>query len=111
VRLVPLTERGGIDLNDSTLDKGVGSDQLVVGGVVDNANDTSLAGDSLRSPRKVSSLESQGTVLQVATTNPDGVNSLGAQLGHSWLTAEFEFSLLAVLGTFAGWSYEIKKDK
>lgn len=35
MRLVPLTEGSGIDFNDGTLDQGLGSEQLVVGGVVD----------------------------------------------------------------------------
>jgi hypothetical protein len=34
VRLVPLTEGGGIDLDDGTLDERVGTDELVVGCVV-----------------------------------------------------------------------------
>merc|ERR1711924_538390 len=34
VLLVPLLERGCIDLDDATLHQGVGADQLVVGGVV-----------------------------------------------------------------------------
>ena len=35
VRLVPLTEGGGIDLDDSTLHEGVGTDKLVVRRIVD----------------------------------------------------------------------------
>jgi len=35
VGLIPLPEGGGIDLDDGALDEGVGSDELVVGGVVD----------------------------------------------------------------------------
>jgi len=34
VGLVPLSEGGRIDLDDSTLDEGVGTDQLVVGSIV-----------------------------------------------------------------------------
>lgn len=34
VGLVPLSEGGGIDLDDGSLDEGVGSDKLVVGSVV-----------------------------------------------------------------------------
>ena len=33
--LIPLAERSGIDLDDGALDKGVRSDEFVVGGVVD----------------------------------------------------------------------------
>jgi hypothetical protein len=35
VSLIPLPERGSIDLEDAALDESVGSDKLVVGGVVD----------------------------------------------------------------------------
>jgi len=98
VGLVPLTEGGGIDLDDGALDEGVSSDQLVVGRVVDDADDTSLTGDPLGAPGKVAGFESQGTVLQVATTHSDRVDSLGAQLGHRRLSAQLKFSLLAVLG-------------
>jgi hypothetical protein len=34
VRFIPLAERRGINLNDSTFDKCVGSNELVIGGVV-----------------------------------------------------------------------------
>jgi len=36
--LIPLPEGGGIDLDDSALDKGVGSDKFIVGGVVCDTN-------------------------------------------------------------------------
>ena len=50
MRFIPLPEWGGIDLDDGALDEGVGTDQLVVGRVVDDRDDTRLAGDSLGSP-------------------------------------------------------------
>ena len=37
VLLVPLTERSSIDLDNAVLHQGVGTDQLVVGGVVQNS--------------------------------------------------------------------------
>lgn len=45
--LKPLPERGGIDLDDGALDEGVCANQLVVGGIVDDADDPRLAGDML----------------------------------------------------------------
>ena len=45
VLLIPLSEGGCIDLDDGALHQGLGADQLVVGCVVDNIQDTSLAGD------------------------------------------------------------------
>jgi len=50
VGLVPLSEWGGIDLDDSGLGEGVCSDEFVVGWMVGHNNDTDLAGDSLRCP-------------------------------------------------------------
>ena len=44
VGLVPLTEGGRINDDDGILHKGLGTDELVVGGVVDNVDDTGLPG-------------------------------------------------------------------
>lgn len=45
--LVPLSERSGIDLDDGGAGEGVRADEFVVGGVVDDTNDTGLLGDTL----------------------------------------------------------------
>ena len=58
VRFVPLTERRGVDGDDGVLDEGLGSDQLVVAGVVDGVDDTRLASDRLGSPREVAGVQS-----------------------------------------------------
>lgn len=50
VGLVPLSERRGIDLDDSGFGKGVGTDQLVVRRVEDDTDHADLAGNALRSP-------------------------------------------------------------
>lgn len=170
VGLVPLTEGGGVNLNDGRLDEGLGTEELVVGRVValewsvivlprqdekegqaefsvaraspstsrtvsdiacllvplvapgllldfacallvqprpsfpsiptHDVQETSLAGSSLGSPREVAGVKTDSTVLDVATTGADGVDALsGVELGHSSLTAELEFSLLAVVRT------------
>lgn len=44
VLLVPLLEGGGINLDDGSLNEGVGTDQLVGGGVVSHTEDTGLTG-------------------------------------------------------------------
>ena len=62
VRLVPLAERGGVDLDDGRLDEGVGADHLVVRRVVDDAENARLAGDALAGPRVVAVVRAQGTV-------------------------------------------------
>lgn len=44
VAFVPLSEWGGIDDNDSVLHQSLGADQFVVGCVVNDIDDTGLAG-------------------------------------------------------------------
>lgn len=92
--LVPLTEGRGIDLDDGGLGQGVGADQLVVGGVVGDDDDTGLAGAALRGPGKVARVETQSTVLVVAAAGADGVDSLGTDTGVGLLTAGLESALL-----------------
>lgn len=94
------TERSSIDLNDSVLDKGLGADKLVVGGVVNDIKDTSLGGVVLRTPREVAGLEAESTLLQVATHATDVVDtnglSISDKLGVGSGAAELKLSLLLV---------------
>ena len=94
VGLVPLTEGGGIDLDDGAAGQGVGSDKLVVGRVVGDGDDTGLAGAALGGPGEVAGVETQGTVLVVTATGADGVNTLGANTGVGTLATGFESALL-----------------
>jgi len=69
VSQVPLSERSTIDLDDGALDQSVGSDQFVVGGVVDDLEDLSLSGDLFRRPGEVTGVELEGLELVVTTSN------------------------------------------
>ena len=42
--LIPLAEGGGIDLNDAVLNQCVCADEVIVGGIVDDAKNTSFTG-------------------------------------------------------------------
>ena len=94
VGLVPLTEGGGIDLDDGRLGEGVGADELVVGRVVDDTDDTGLAGDTLRAPGEVAGVEAKGTVLVVTAAGTDEVDTLGTDTGLGLLTSGLESALL-----------------
>ena len=96
VRLVPLAERRSVDLDDAALDERVGADELVVGRVVDDADDAGLAGRVLAAPGEVARLEAEGAVLEVATTRADGVDALSAELGSRGLTTSLVLPLLTV---------------
>lgn len=90
VGLVPLSEGGGVDLDNGGLGEGVGADQLVVRRVVGDNDHADLTGDTLRSPGEVARVETQGTVLLVTTAGADEVDSLGANTGVGWLTTLLE---------------------
>jgi hypothetical protein len=77
VRFVPLTEGSGIDLDNGTLDEGLGADKFVVGGVVDDINDTGLAGNGFRAPAEGTRVETESTEFAVSSTSTDGVDTLG----------------------------------
>lgn len=94
VGLVPLTEGGGVDLDDGRLGQGVGADELVVGRVVGDGDDARLAGRALRRPREVAAVETQSAVLAVAAAGADGVDTLGADTGLRGLAAGLESALL-----------------
>lgn len=94
VGLVPLSEGGGVDLDNGAAGQGVCADQLVVGRVVGDGNDTGLAGAALGGPGEVTGVEAQGTVLVVTATSADGVDSLGTNLGVGTLAASLESALL-----------------
>lgn len=94
VGLVPLAEGVGVDLDDGALGQGVGADELVVGRVVGDGDDTGLAGAALGGPGKVARVETQGSVLVVAATGTDGVDALGANTGVGALASSLESALL-----------------
>ena len=96
VSKVPLTEGLGINLDNRILHKGVGTDQLVVGGIVHNSDNSNLLGDGFRSPAEVSVVQTKSTVLDVSTTATNRVDLLvGKKPGHGWRTSQLKLSLLA----------------
>ena len=94
--LVPLTERSGIDLDNSRLGQGVGADELVVGRVEGDGNDADLAGNALGTPREVARVEAESAELAVTTTGTDKMDTLGANTGVGGLTTLLESSNVLV---------------
>jgi len=96
VRLVPLTEGGGIDLDDGGAGEGVGADELVVGRVKGDGDDADLAGDAFGAPGEVAGLEAEATELAIAATGAHEMDALGADTGVGGLAALLESSGLRV---------------
>lgn len=94
VGLIPLSERGSINVDNGRLGEGVGSDEFVVGRMESDDNHTDFAGNALRSPREVAGFETESTELSVATTGTDEMDSLGSDTGVGFLSAGFESALL-----------------
>ena len=95
---VPELEGGGVDGDDGVLDEGLGTDQLVGGGVVDDVEDTGGLGDGFGAPGEGATVEAEGAGLLVATAGADGVDTAGAELGVGGEAAHFVLSALAADG-------------
>ena len=93
---VPESEGVSINAHNSVLDESLGSDELVVGSVVNDIQNSSLARDSLRSPGEGTVSNAQGSVLHVSTTGTDVLDLSGTELGHSGHSSHLELSLFLV---------------
>lgn len=80
VVFVELFEGCCIDGDDAVLHQGLGTNQLVVRGVVNNIEDASLACGSLRSPSEVAGFQAESTKLAVSTTGSHKVDALASDL-------------------------------
>jgi hypothetical protein len=58
-------------VHNSVLDKGLSSDQFVVGGVVNHIQKSGSLGDLFRSPTEVAGVKFQGSVFVVGTSSSD----------------------------------------
>lgn len=99
MRLVPLAEGGGVDLDDGALDESVCADELVVRGVVLDAEDARLPGRRLGAPAEVARLEAERTELEVASPGSDGADAGSANLGHGCKTHTHDVSIALCGGT------------
>ena len=88
--LKPLSEGGSVDLDDGGLGEGVGTDEFVVGRVVDDTDDTGLLGYTLRAPREVTRVEAESTEFAVAATGADKMDTLSANTSIGGLATLLE---------------------
>ena len=97
---IPLGEGSGVDLDDTVLDEGVGPDKFVIGGIVDDVEDSGFARDSFGGPVEVALLESECSELEVASSDSDSSDPAGVrdEFGVGDGSGLFEGSLLFVDG-------------
>ena len=97
---IPFGEGSGIDGDDAVLDEGIGTDQLVVGCVIDDVDDSSFVSHGFRGPVEVSFLHSQSSEFVVASSHSDSSDSRLAveELGVGYGSCFFVGSLLLVDG-------------
>ena len=93
MRLVPLTERGGVDLDDGGFGKRVRADEFVVRRMEGHADDADFARYAFGAPGEVAGFESEGTVFGVTTTGADEMDTLGADTGVGWLATLLKSSV------------------
>lgn len=91
---IPLFKRSGVDLNDSRLRKSVCADELVVGRMESDDNDTDFPGNALGAPAEVAAVKTQSTVFGVAAAGADEMDALVADTGVGWLAALLEGSMV-----------------
>lgn len=80
VSFVELFEGRSIDGDDAVLHQSLGTDQLIVGGVVNNVENASLASGSLRSPCEVAGFQTESTELAISTASSYKVDALWSNL-------------------------------
>jgi hypothetical protein len=93
MRLIPLAERSGIDLDDGGLGEGVGTDELVVRRMVCDGDDTHFPRDALGAPAVVAGIQTQGTELAVAAAGAHQMDTFGTDTGLGRLTTLLESSM------------------
>ena len=69
-----------VDEHNTVLHQGLGTDQFVVGCIIDNIDYSCLACTTLRAPREVPHIQPQGPVFLVASPHTDCVYAAGASL-------------------------------
>lgn len=93
---VPESEGVGINAHNSVLDESLGTDELVVGSIVDDIQNTSLARDSLRAPGEGAGVNAESALLDVTSTATDMDQLLSTELGHGRDSSHLELSLFLV---------------
>ena len=86
MRFPPLTEGSSINLNNSRFNKSLSTNKFIVRSVINDINDTGLASDSFRTPRKVTEIKTKSTEFLVTSAYSYFMNSLNTKFGVGGLT-------------------------
>ena len=94
--LVPLSVRCAVDEHNTVLHQGLGTDQFIVGCIIDDINYSCLACTTLRAPGEAPHVQPQGSVLLVASPHTDCVYAAGANLCVGSRASQLILPLLVV---------------
>jgi hypothetical protein len=91
---IVLLEGGSINMDYAVFDDSLGSDKLVIGGIVNNVQKPGSLGDLFRSPSEVAGVKSKCSVLIVTTSASHRSDLLGSKLSGCWCPCHLKLSLL-----------------
>jgi len=94
--LIVVSEGGGIDLDDAVLHERLRTNQLVVGRVVHDIQDTGAAGAAFSPPAEVARVQRQSSEFEVASTDTHDVHLSLLELGVGSRTTHLILSFLLV---------------
>ena len=86
-------------MNHSGFGEGIGSDKFVVRRMERYSNNTDFLGYPFGAPRKVAGVKSKSTVLAIASSGSDEMDTFVSDTSISRLATSFKRSLFAVKGT------------
>ncbi len=103
MRLVPLSEGGGVDLHHGGSGEGVGADELIVGRVEGHDDHSHFAGHSLGAPAEVAGVDAEGAVFGVAAAGAHEMDAFVADSRVGWLATFLESSVIDLLVFWWEW--------
>ena len=89
---IPLPKRSSIDLNNGRFGEGVCADELVVGGMVRDNDNTDFARYTFGAPGEVTRVQTESAIFLVAAASADEMDAFSADTSICWLATFLEGS-------------------
>mmetsp|Transcript_5353 Transcript_5353/g.10365 ORF Transcript_5353/g.10365 Transcript_5353/m.10365 type:complete len:109 (+) Transcript_5353:207-533(+) len=86
-----------INKDDGSFDERLRTDQLIIGGIVYDVEDTNLASTDFGTPREVTTVKAKGTKFFVSSSCANLAHAFFTDTSHGGRSAHFELALFAKL--------------